>query len=306
MAQVGKFQTLLEYSLARSILGLLGILPLSWSMALGRRFGRVGHSMLGNLRRTGERNLSLAFPEKTEPERARLLKLCFENLGRQLGLFAHFSSASRETLLDITESEGLEHLEAAQAKGKGVILFTGHVGAWELSSFGLSLRDKPLSFLVRRIDNPRVEQVVDRTRTRFGNRSVDKRAAARSMLKILHSGETLGLLVDLNTLETEGIFVDFFGLPASTTFMIAKLALRTEASVIPIFVPWNDQRGKYRIHMLPPVCVKRTDDEARDVHNLTAELTKILEEYIRRYPDQWLWIHKRWKTRPSGEPDLYN
>jgi KDO2-lipid IV(A) lauroyltransferase len=281
------------------------MLPSKWAMSAGRGFGHVAYFAAGHLRRTGDRNLALAFPEKNEEERQQLLRECFAGLGRQLGLFSKFATDSRESLLELTRWEGLEHLAAARARNKPVILFTGHVGAWELSSFGLSLRDSPLSFLVRRIDNPKVEQLVDRIRMRFGNQSVDKRGAARPMLSILRSGGTLGLLVDLNTLDEEAIFVDFFGVPASTTFMLAKLALRTDATVLPIFVPWDEDSEKFLVHILPEVTVERTGDEEEDVRKLTASLTKVVENYIRRYPAQWLWIHKRWKTRPKGESGLY-
>jgi Kdo2-lipid IVA lauroyltransferase/acyltransferase len=305
MAKPGKLQTWLEYAAARPILGVLGLMPPRAAMLLGRMLGRVAYLLAGDLRQTGQRNLKLAFPEKTEAERRQILSACFQSLGRQLGLFSQFSTANRNSLLGLTEWEGLENLEAAKANGNPVILFTGHVGAWELSSFGLSLRDHPLSFLVRRIDNPKVEQFVDSSRTRFGNQSVDKRGAARSMLKILQAGGTLGLLVDLNTLDEEAIFVDFFGVPASTTFMVAKLALRTNATVLPIFVPWDQTRGKFKVHVLPAMAIKRTGDQQEDVRALTADLTRVVENYIRRYPEQWLWVHRRWKTRPSGTPALY-
>ena len=298
-------QTWLEYAAARSIMGMLGVLPIKWSMALGRTAGRISYLLAGNLRRTGERNLLLAFPEKTDMERQQLLVDCFKSLGRQLGLFSHMAIDERDQLLSLTEWQGLEHLEKVKAQGRPIILFTGHVGAWELSSFGLSLRDHPFSFLVRRIDNPKVEERVDQVRTRFGNQSVDKRGAARPMLQILKAGGTLGLLVDLNTLDDEAIFVDFFGVPASTTFMVAKLALRTEAAVVPMFVPWDKERGKFLVHILPPVAVDRTGDEQEDVRSLTAAISKTVEDYIRRYPEQWLWIHKRWKTRPPGEKEIY-
>jgi KDO2-lipid IV(A) lauroyltransferase len=305
MAKPGKVQTWLEYAAARPIFGLLGLMPPRPAMRLGRVLGSVAYALAGDLRKTGERNLKLAFPEKTEEERRQSLSACFQSLGRQLGLFSQFSTASRDSLLSLIEWEGLENLETAKANGNPVILFTGHVGAWELSSFGLSLRDHPFSFLVRRIDNPKVEQFVDRSRTRFGNQSVDKRGAARSMLKILQAGGTLGLLVDLNTLDDEAIFVDFFGVPASTTFMLAKLALRTDATVLPVFVPWDHSRQKFKVHILPPLSVKHTGDQQEDVRAMTADLSRAVENYIRRYPEQWLWIHKRWKTRPKGEPDLY-
>ena len=305
MAKRGKLQTWLEYAVARCILGGLGLMPVRWSMTTGRWLGDLAHVVARNLRRTGELNLKLAFPDKSDEERDRILRGSFASMGRQLGLFSHFSSADSESLLSLTEWEGLENLEAAKTNNQPVILFTGHVGAWELSSFGLSLRGHSLSFLVRRIDNPKVEDFVERSRTRFGNQSVDKRGAARPMLNILKSGGTLGLLVDLNTLDDEAIFVDFFGVPASTTFMLAKLALRTGPVVLPIFVPWDEKRGKYKIHILPQVSVERTGNEQEDVRVLTAKLTNIVENYIRCYPEQWLWIHKRWKTRPPREKEIY-
>lgn len=305
MAKRGKAQTWVEYAVARAIFASLSAMPLGWAMKVGRGFGGIAYMAAGHLRRTGDRNLKLAFPEKTEEERQQLLRGTFAGLGRQLGLFSKLGTDSRESLLEIIRWEGLEHLDAARASKQPIILFTGHVGAWELSSFGLSLRESPISFLVRRLDNPKVEELVDRIRMRFGNQSVDKRGAARPMLNILRSGGTLGLLVDLNTLDEEAIFVDFFGVPASTTFMLAKLALRTDAFVLPIFVPWDANSGKFLVHILPPVSAELTADEGENIRRLTANLTKVVENYIRRYPDQWLWIHKRWKTRPKGEPDLY-
>src|SRR5258708_34110408 len=139
------------------------------------------------------------------------------------------------------------------------MLFTGHIGAWELSSFGLSLLGHPLSFLVRRIDNPKIEAVVERSRTRRGNLTIDKRSAAREMLQLLQGGGTLGILVDLNTLDREGIFVDFFGVKASTTFMLAKLALRTGAVVLPVFAPWDKQRGGSVVKIDEPLALNRTN-----------------------------------------------
>ncbi len=315
MAKHGKIQTWLEYAAARSVLGVLSAIPVSWAMAVGKGMGSLAHSLAGELRRTGERNLQLAFPEKSDQERREILAACFRNMGRQLGLFSHFATDTREQLLHLTDWKGLEILESAKSGRsagngtgnghRGVILFTGHVGAWELSSFGLSLRGHPLSFLVRRLDNPKVEQLVERIRTRFGNQSVDKRGAARPMLNILKTGGTLGLLVDLNTLDDEAIFVDFFGVPASTTFMVAKLALRTNAVLLPIFAPWDQKSGKFLVHTLPPLSIEPSGDEQEDVRRLTALLSKSVEDYVRKYPEQWLWIHKRWKTRPRGEVGIY-
>ena len=295
-----------EYLIARSLLAIFGWLPLPAALLLGSVLGRGSYYFSSRLRRTGLRNLELAFPELDQKERRRLLRGCFENLGRLLGIFSQFATADPRTLQSMIECEGLEHIDAARARGRGVILFTGHVGAWELSSFALSLFGYPLSFLVRRIDNPKIETLVDAQRERLGNRTIDKRSAAREMLQIMQSGGTLGILVDLNTLDREGIFVDFFGVPASTTFMLAKLALRTDAAVLPVFAPWDPKRRRFLLKIDEPLSVEQSGNNEDDVRRLTQQFTGVVEKYVRRYPDQWLWIHRRWKTRPPGEPGIYD
>jgi Kdo2-lipid IVA lauroyltransferase/acyltransferase len=307
MAKQGKLRTFLEFAAAKSVLVGFGLMPPRTAMLLGRALGRFAYSLAGELRRTGATNLRLAFPEKSDDERARLLRDCFDSLGRELGLFSQMASRSREEFKQLIEVQGLENLENAKAeRGHRLIYYTGHLGAWELTSFAVSLLGYPLTFLVRRIDNPRIEQLVDGVRTRFDNQTLDKLSAARSMLKILRSGETaLGLLPDLNTLDDEAIFVDFFGVPAATTFMIAKLAVRMETPLIPFFAPWSEEKGKYLLIVEPPLTLERTGDEEADVRQLTIKLTERIENRIRQYPGQWLWIHKRWKTRPPGEPPIY-
>jgi Kdo2-lipid IVA lauroyltransferase/acyltransferase len=305
MGKRGKVQTALEYTVTRVILGGLGLLPRPLALATGKGLGRIGYGLSDRLRTTGFRNLELAFPEMTERERVRILRGCFRNLGRLLGEFSQLPRATPESLHRIIECQGLENLQAAQARGQGVILFTGHLGAWELSSFALSAFGYPLNFLVRRIDNPLVEQLVEKMRTRFGNRSIDKRAAMRPMFKTLRSGGTLGILVDLNTQPHEGIFVDFFGIPASTTSGVAALALRTGASVLPVFIPWDETQKRFVLHIDPPLEFTPTNDEKEGIRQLTALFTSVVESYVRRFPDQWLWIHKRWNTRPEGTENFY-
>jgi Kdo2-lipid IVA lauroyltransferase/acyltransferase len=305
MGKNGKAQTALEYAAVRGMLKGLGWLPRPLAVATGRGLGRFAYTFAGKLRRTGERNLELAFPGISERERESILRGSFTSLGRLLGEFSHFERATPEELRRIVEFDGLENLEAARAEGRGVIVFTAHLGAWELLSFALSAFGYPMSFLVRRIDNPRVERLVEKTRTRFGNRSIDKRAAARPMMRTLREGGIVGILIDLNTQEHEGVFVDFFGSPASTTTSLAKLALRTEAAVIPFCMPWDDERQRFLMRIDPPLDITRTGHEEADVLRLTSLFTSVIESYVRRYPDQWLWIHKRWNTRPVGEAEIY-
>ncbi|HYW72154.1 MAG TPA: lysophospholipid acyltransferase family protein [Pyrinomonadaceae bacterium] len=304
MARKGRVQTNLEYSLARGVLGFFRVLPLPFAIKCGRVIARFGF-WFPKLRRVGEHNLKLAFPDLSDHERSVLLRGSFANLGRLLAIFSRFTATRGESLKSLIACEGLEQLEAATREQRGVILFTGHVGAWELSSFALSLFDHPLSFLVRRLDNPKIEAMVDRARTSCGNRTIDKISAAREMLGILREGGTLGILVDLNTLDREAIFVDFFGIPAATTFIVAKLALRTGAAVLPVFAPWDEARQRFVLKIDGPLHIERTGDEAVDVHRLTQQYTRVVEDYIRRYPEQWLWIHRRWKTRPDGEAEIY-
>jgi KDO2-lipid IV(A) lauroyltransferase len=304
MAKKGTLQINAEYWLARLVLGFFRALPLSGGIACAGVIARFGF-WFPKLRRTGERNLQLAFPDLPDEERRRLLLGAFQNLARQLPIFSRFRKTTADDLKDLIDCEGLDHLKAAIEKQQGVILFTGHIGAWELSSFGLSLFGYPLSFLVRRIDNPRIEAMVDRARTSRGNRTIDKTSAAREMLQILRDAGTLGILVDLNTLDREAIFVDFFGRPASTTFIVAKLALRTGAEVLPVFAPWDAQRKRFVLIVDRPLKMEKTGDEDEDVRRLTQQYTRVVEDYVRRYPDQWLWIHRRWKTRPPGEPPIY-
>lgn len=307
MAKPGKLQTVIEYSAAKSALVTLGRLPAPAAYSVGRAMGKLAYHLAGNLRRTGAINLRLAFPEKTDEERARLLRETFDSLGRLLGLFSQMSSRSREDLKQLIEVHGWENLESAKAAhGERLILYTGHLGAWELTSFGFSLLEHPFTFLVRRLDNPRIEEMVDQVRTKFGNETIDKLSAARSMLKILRTGETsIGLLPDLNTLDDEAIFVDFMGVPAATTFVVAKLAVRMKTPLVPVFAPWSEEKGKYLLIVEPIIPVETTGDEDADVRNLTIQFTQRIENQIRQYPGQWLWIHKRWKTRPLGEPPIY-
>ena len=307
MAKPGKLQTTLEYALAQTILSGLGVLPRPVAIAVGLSIGHLAYLLPGNLRRTGKRNLDIAFPELSEPERRRLLRGCFASLGRLLGEFSQLPKATPESLRRIIEYDevGLAHLREAEKNKRGVIFLTGHLGVWELHSFGWSALEYPLSFLVRPLDNPRVEEMIEAVRTRFGNRAIDKQSAARQALRVLREGGTLGILSDLNTQTREGVFVPFFGRLACTTAGIATLALKTDAVVIPTCAVWNKQRKRYFFHGDPPVELVRTGDHAKDIEVNTARFAAAVEHMVRLYPDQWLWIHKRWKTRPPGEPDLY-
>ncbi|MEP6717630.1 MAG: lysophospholipid acyltransferase family protein [bacterium] len=307
MAKHSRLQSALEYSLARVILCSLGALPRCVAVSVGVGIGRLAYLLPGNLSRTGQRNLEIAFPDMDQRERARLLRGCFESLGRLLGEFSQLPKATPEKLRRLIEYDevGLRHLREAEKNKRGVIFLTGHLGVWELHSFGWSALEYPLSFLVRPLDNERIEEMVERIRTRFGNRAIDKKSAARQSLRVLREGGTLGILSDLNTQPYEGVFVPFFGKLACTTAGIATLALKTDAVVIPTCAVWDRKKKRYFFHGDPPVELVRTGDHAKDIEVNTANFAAAMERMVRLYPNQWLWIHKRWKTRPLGEAEIY-
>jgi KDO2-lipid IV(A) lauroyltransferase len=185
-----------------------------------------------------------------------------------------------------------------------VLFLTGHLGAWELSAFAHSLYGHPLNVVMRPLDNPYLDRLARRYRTMHGNKVVDK-DFARGLIAAMHKGETVGVLMDTNMIVSQGVFVDFFGYKASTATGVARLALKTDAAVIPGFTVWDPVLQKYRLRFDPAVKLIRTKDRDADIFSNTQLFTNILEDYIRRFPDQWLWVHRRWKTRPRGEKDLY-
>lgn len=246
----------------------------------------------------------MALPEFSVEERERILNGSFESLGRQLGVAAHLAHLSPERLREMVDTEGLEHLAEAEKSGRGTLMFSAHFGGWELSISAFPAFGYDWSVLVRRMDNPLIEDLVESLRTKHGTRTIDKKTSARTMLRLLQAGERLGILADLNTQEREGAFVDFFGIPASTSTGLARLALRTNSAVIPFFTIWQKEKKKYLLKVCPPLETPAGDSE-ENVVLLTQLVTAKIEEFVRLYPDQWMWIHKRWNTRPAGEKNLY-
>ncbi len=284
---------------------LLGVLPRGGAISVSKLIARVVHSLHGRLQRTAHRNLILAMPELGEEDRRAIIEGVFRNLGRLLGEFSQFPRITPENISDLVIYDGFENYERAADLGRGVLLMTGHVGAWELCAFAHGAYGHPISFLVRPLDNPLVDRLLNRYRELSGNRTIDKNKAVRPVLEALKRGEGVGLLIDVNTLADQGVFCDFFGIPACSTTGLAVFALRSNAPVIPGFLIWDESLKKHRLRFEPEIPLVRTGDFKEEVRINTARFTGVIEEYARRYPDQWLWIHKRWHTRPEGEPDLY-
>jgi len=295
----------LEYALAWLIIKILGGLPRPLARATAIALSWTIYLLHVRLRRVGMRNLALAFPDKTRRERARILRGVFTSLGRQLAEVCLFPKYTLENVGKVVVYDGFENFERALARGKGVLFLTAHLGAWELSAFTHSLYGHPLHIVMRPLDNFYLDRLMRWYRTMHGNSTVDKDDFVRGLLSAMKAGETVGILMDTNMTPPQGVFVDFFGIPACTASGLARIALRADAAVVPGFTVWDTALRKYRLRFDPALKLIRTGNDDADVLANTALFTKVIEEYVRRYPDQWLWVHRRWKTRPAGEAAIY-
>src|SRR5271155_1425155 len=295
----------LEYALAWVIIKFMGALPRPLARAAGIALGWIVYALPLRLRRVGMHNLALAFPDKGHHQRAKILRGVFTSFGRQAAEVCLFPEYTRENVSKVVVYDGFENFERAYDRGKGVLFLTGHLGAWELSAFAHSLNGHPLSIVMRSLDNPYIDRLIQGYRTMHGNRTVDKDDFVRGLLAAMRAGETVGILMDTNMTPPQGVFVDFFGIPACTASGLARIALRTDAAVVPGFTVWDSKLQKYILRFDPAVELIRTNDNEADIVANTAKFTKVIEDFIRRYPDQWLWVHRRWKTRPAGQPPLY-
>jgi len=273
--------------------------------AVGVGIARIAYLSVGRLRRVGLRNLELAFPEMPVAERERILRIEYRNLGWLLAEFCQMSSYTLAFASRFIRYEGLEHYLAARDRGKGVLVLTGHLGAWELSSYYHSLAGYPMGMVIRRLDNPLVDQMVNRIRCRHGNRVLHKDDFARGLIAAMRAGETVGILMDTNMTPPQGLFVPFFGVLACTASGLARVALKTGAAVLPGFLLWEEVERQYVLHFYPEIALADSGDAEADAAQNTARFTAALEDAIRQYPSQWLWMHRRWKTRPPGEPPIY-
>jgi KDO2-lipid IV(A) lauroyltransferase len=295
----------LEYALAWLVIRTLGAFPRPLARMAAIFLAWIVYFLHSRLRRTGMRNLALAFPEKTRYAHGKILLGEFTSLGRQLAEVCHFPKYTRENVGRVVVYDGFENFEQAFAEGKGVLFLTAHLGGWELSAFAHSLHGYSLRIVARPLDNGYLDRLVRRYRTMHGNTVVDKDDFARGILSAMKAGQTVGILMDTNMTPPQGVFVDFFGIPACTASGLARIALRTGAAVVPGFTIWDRTLRKYRLRFDPAVKLIRTGNDDADTVANTATFTRIIENYVREYPDQWLWVHRRWKTRPEGQPPLY-
>jgi KDO2-lipid IV(A) lauroyltransferase len=299
-------KTWIEYAAVWVILKSLGLLPRPMARSLAAGVARILYALSPKLRKTAEVNLRIAFPDWTETQRNAAIRKMVRNLGWMAAEFARFPKYSKETIKEVVVLDRHENFLEGQRRGRGVLILTGHIGAWELSSFVHALYGYPLHYMARPLDNQRIDALVNSYRCASGNNPIFKNESARVMLKILKESGTIGILADQNTMPEEAVFVDFFGVPASTTTGVARVALHTGAAVVPGYVVWDESIRKYRLMFEPAVELIRTGDTERDVRENTQRFTKVIEDIIRKFPEQWVWMHGRWSARPKGEPPVYD
>lgn len=305
MSKHGLVRDLSEWALAWPILKTLETLPLPLARLESGVLGGLLRRATPNLVRVARRNLSLALPELSEPKREAIVAGVYESLALSVLSFARSPRLTPENITDWIRYDGFEHYERARAGGKGVLFLTAHLGNWELSALAHGLYGHPMSIVVRPLDNPHLDRLVTRHRTLSGNRIIEKTDSPRRIFEALDAGRDVGVLIDQNASLESGVFVDFFGVKACASTGLTKLALRTRAPVVPGFALWEPSQGRYVLRFWPPLDMTVSGDAQIDVQVNTQRMHSLLESIIRRYPDQWLWIHRRWKTRPPGEPPIY-
>ncbi|HWR50693.1 MAG TPA: lysophospholipid acyltransferase family protein [Bryobacteraceae bacterium] len=286
----------IEYAAALTVLKSLEYAPRPVAERLARFYAGLLDRAIPRLRRVALRNLSFALPDADAPA---IVDGIFQSIARLLVAFAKFPSITKANVGDWIRYEGFEHFERGLARGRGVLFATAHLGNWEFSAFAHAILSAPMHVIVRPLDNPLIDRLVTERRRLSGNSIIEKRDFARALLKALAANQAVGILIDQNAATEHGTFVDFFGVPACAGTGFAKIAARSGAAVIPGFALWSEQERRYVLRFYPEV--EMTGDAEEDTRRLQAQL----ESVIREYPDQWLWIHRRWKTRPAGDAPIY-
>ena len=267
-------------------------------LAVGSLLGRAFYLVDGGHRRLAIDNLRAAFPLRSRAECVVIARRMFEHFGQLLMVLLKFSTLTPEQMLSLVEFDGEERVRTAHAQGRGVLLFTGHFGFWEINALVHALVLNPIAVLARPLDNPSLHDLLERVRTSTGNSVIYRRGAIRRVLRALAANQAVAVLIDQH-MHADAVYVDFFNRQAATTSALAALAMKTGAPVVPVFalpLPGGRFRMVYEhpVEPLPP-------DDPEAVRKFTQRCTDVLEMYVRRYPELWLWMHRRWRDVPAGE-----
>ena len=280
------------------ILDRMARMPRETNRRIAAALGRLWYCLDKRHRKIALENLKMAFGnELDEARRQEICRQVFDHLARVVLEIPYVRKLNEDNLEQFAVFRGGEHLQAALEKKQGLLVMTSHFGNWELTGVGFSLRYWPFNIVVRPLDNPLLDRLIDKMRCQTGNRTIPKRGSVRQVLRLLRQGETVALLIDQNTDWYDAVFVPFFNELAGTNKALAVLALRTGLPVLPAY---NVRRpdGRYELIIEPEIPIVRTGDTTMDIEENTARFNRVIETYVRRNPEQWFWVHRRWKTRP--------
>ncbi len=297
---MNKLRVIAEAGLIESALALARILPRRALLSIGANLGALAGRLDLRHTRIARDNLRLALGDTLpERDRERILRACWRHFGKITFDALAFPRLDRSSLGSILKVEGLQHAQGALEQGKGALIFSAHYGHWEAGAYTMGLLGVPFAVIARPLDNPILDRRLIELRGGTGNAVIPKRRAVRETMKALARGAGVAILIDQDA-RLDGVFVPYFGRLAATTPTLALLALRTEAPIVPIFASVETD-ATITVHIEPVVPTRPSGDRDADVLRLTAECTAIVERWARRNPEQWLWMHRRWKTRPPGE-----
>jgi len=296
-----------EYALVRGMQSALALLPLDVALRVGEALAWIAYLVAARHRRIGMTNLSIAFPQRALRERRRILRASMLNLGRMVVELAHLPLLSDDDLRRMVRFEDEQWwAEAISAeRDTGGMILSGHFGNWELCVYAHGRRGHPVTMVHRTLSNPYIDRWFNDLRARAGTVLLRKSRAAVGALRAVRRGGLLVLPFDQNSVRNLGVFVPFFGMPASTNAGLALIALRTGAPVVPVFMVREGRSARHVVHVLPFLYAERTGDLEADIVHNTERFSRVFEDMVRRYPEQWLWVHRRWKTRPPGESRFY-
>ena len=287
----------LEDGAAAAVQALVRRMPRRWALGLGRVLGRVLADLDPRHVRVATANLHHAFPHWDGPRRLRTARAVYAHLGQTLVDILWLDGRPPESLLPLIDEKGRENVARAHAHGRGAVYVTGHFGNWELFGLAAGWMVHPIGVVARPLDNPGLDARLNAFRARSGNTVISKRRALGDVLRFLRAGRGVAILLDQNVQEQDGIFVEFFGRPAATTTVAAALAVKTGCALLPVHCE-TLPGGRYRFVYDPPIEWTASGNRQDDIARLTQALTRVIESWVRERPEQWLWIHRRWKTQP--------
>lgn len=281
------------------LLDKAGRMPREVTYELARGAGRLWYRIDGRHRRAAIENLRIAFgDELDDTKREALCRRNFEHLARVMLEVAYLGKLCPDNVADYAAIEGTEHIDNARARGKGALVLAAHFGNWELMALASAILYHPVHVVVRPLDHPLLDRLVERFRSRWGNRVIPKKGAALKIFRVLKRGELVAVMMDQNAVRRDGVFAPFFNKPACTNKSLAMIALRSGSPVVPISNVRGPD-GRYTIMFEPEVPIVRTGDMERDCAENTARFNEVIERQVRLHPEQWLWLHERWRTRPT-------